>query len=360
MKILYFAPIPYDELRQRPQYLADGLSKEHDVTYVEPTVSLMKYVIKGGERPNGCRRNVSESLHILRLSGWMTAHRSFEAVSPLLCASEKRQLTPLLRQADLVWIGYAPWFYSVRDFTGRIVYDKMDEDRSITKNELLRKLIEKVEPKLIERADTVFVTAQRFYEEIRPQKEHTFLVRNAVDMSTPKNKQVAIIKKPGTRVFGYVGMISHWFDMDAIRTILESNDTNRVVLVGPTEIPRLTHPRLTYTGAVPKKDVDSWIESFDVCLYPFCRTDFLDTIDPVKIYEYLAHNKPILAVDSAEIRKFGDKVYRYRDQEELCARLLSHLPVPFGSETERDAFVAENTWEQRMQDIKTTLFNVSE
>ena len=41
MKIVYLAPIPYDGLRQRPQFLAEGLAREHEVIYVDPTVSML-------------------------------------------------------------------------------------------------------------------------------------------------------------------------------------------------------------------------------------------------------------------------------------------------------------------------------
>lgn len=37
MRIVYFAPIAYAELKQRSQYIAEYLAKEHQVVYVEPT-----------------------------------------------------------------------------------------------------------------------------------------------------------------------------------------------------------------------------------------------------------------------------------------------------------------------------------
>ena len=46
MNILYFAPIPFEEIKQRPQCLAEELSKDNAVYYVEPTVSLMRCLIK--------------------------------------------------------------------------------------------------------------------------------------------------------------------------------------------------------------------------------------------------------------------------------------------------------------------------
>ena len=162
-------------------------------------------------------------------------------------------------------------------------------------------------------------------------------------------------EKLPSRVFGYVGMISHWFDVDAIQTILDADQRDRVVLVGPSEIELPVHPRLVCTGRIPKERVDGWIRSFDVCLYPFQRTPLIDTIDPVKIYEYLAHNKPILAADSLEMNKFGSLVFTYRTQEQLRELVGRDLPVPFGCQEQRSRFVEENCWDSRMAVITEAL-----
>ena len=50
MNILYFAPIPFDEIKQRPQCLAEELSKYHTVYYIEPTTSLIRCLFKGGKQ----------------------------------------------------------------------------------------------------------------------------------------------------------------------------------------------------------------------------------------------------------------------------------------------------------------------
>ena len=78
MKILFFAPIAYRDLKQRPQYLAEGLAREHEVIYVDPTVSAMKYLLKGGERPGGYLYPAGKNLTVLRLNGALSAHRSLE------------------------------------------------------------------------------------------------------------------------------------------------------------------------------------------------------------------------------------------------------------------------------------------
>lgn len=91
------------------------------------------------------------------------------------------------------------------------------------------------------------------------------------------------------------------------------------------------------------------IAGFDVCIYPFKQDDLLDTINPVKIYEYLAVNKPIIAVESAETKPLARQkgVYCYRDREKLRA-LSTQIPAaPLEEESQRRQFIADNCWRAR-------------
>jgi glycosyltransferase involved in cell wall biosynthesis len=348
MRILYLSPIPFDGLKQRPQYIAEGLAHENDVCYLDPTVSLMRFLLKGGDRPGGYTYYAEPRLRVARLNGSFSAHRSLEAITGLFRFPEKMQIGRYLKDADLVWVGYSPWFEMISKFPGIIVYDKMDDDLSITQNHLMRKLILQAEPALIRRADIIFATAQKLREDIEAMGKQADLLPNAVYAPDFK-KMPDALPETHKRIFGYVGMISHWFDMDAVMTILRADTRNHVILVGPSEVDLPTHERLTWTGRVPKEDVAGWIASFDVCLYPFTKTAFLDTIDPVKIYEYLALNKPVLAAKSRETVKFGQRLYRYDNQTELRSLLNGEMQKPFRSEADRVQFITDNNWDKRVE-----------
>lgn len=354
MRIVYLPPIPFDGLKQRPQYIAEGLAQEHEVVYIDPTASMMKFLLNGGDKPAGYSYQAGEQLHVVRLNGSVSAHRSFEAISGLFRLPEQVQMNKYLKAADMVWVGYCPWFGLIKSFSGNIIYDKMDDDLSITTNPLMKKLILKVEPALIKRANRIFVTAHKFQEDIAAMGKQPVLLPNAVN--GPEFEKIPEPRpKSSERIFGYVGMISHWFDTEAVTTILEADQRNRVVLVGPSEITLPMHERLTWIGRVPKEDVAGWISSFDVCLYPFKKTPFLDTIDPVKIYEYLAMNKPVLAVQSRETEKFGELVQMYRTIEELQNLAVEMPSAAFAEEEKRWSFVRENSWTVRMNTIRQVI-----
>ena len=117
----------------------------------------------------------------------------------------------------------------------------------------------------------------------------------------------------------------------------------------------MKHERVHYVAPVKKEQVAGIIEQFDVCLYNFKRNDLLDTINPVKIYEYLAMNKPVLAVESMETRQFGDKLLRYQSVEDVKQILSGKLEKPFTSDDERRKFIKTNSWEHRVKQIETEI-----
>ena len=86
----------------------------------------------------------------------------------------------------------------------------------------------------------------------------------------------------------------------------------------------------------------------------------LDTINPVKIYEYLAYNKPVLAVNSKEMQAFQDLIYRYNNYDELISLSHSDLALPFSDEAHREAFLITNSWEFRVKQIEQILEEVKE
>jgi hypothetical protein len=105
-------------------------------------------------------------------------------------------------------------------------------------------------------------------------------------------------------------------------------------------------------GTVDKKDIPMVLNGFDFCLYPF-KDHFIDSINPVKIYEYISCNKIVISKSSKEIQLFSKLLYQYSTLEEMKALLgnIDYLCKPFSSEDDRYNFIEENSWQQRAEDI---------
>ena len=63
--------------------------------------------------------------------------------------------------------------------------------------------------------------------------------------------------------------------------------------------------KIIFTGAVPHKDIPYYIASADICVAPFKKTEVSSCKSPLKIVEYLACGKPVVASLVGEVRNMA-------------------------------------------------------
>ena len=345
MKIIYFAPIAYDELKQRSQYISEYLANKHQVIYVEPTLRWISHLKNRQLDYSKKDEHITDTLSVFRCNGLLALpfHWNLFDVCGLNGLYEAFQLRLIVRNADVVIVGFEGWYQVLRWLDiSCLVYDKMDDNSLLVKNFLDQKYLLKAEKKLLKKVDEIIVTAQAFYERYQSLGKPVTLIPNGVELPDLIITEESHEKK----IYGYVGMISAWIDMQVIEQIADEPQTE-VWLVGPCNIAVSKKKNIKYFGRIPKSEVAKYINQFDVCLYPFKMDQLVDTVNPVKIYEYLAMNKPVIAIDSIETQKFGELLYRYSTREEVRLLCQQRLEKPFESDVERVEFIRNNSWEER-------------
>lgn len=159
---------------------------------------------------------------------------------------------------------------------------------------------------------------QRRYAEVRPD---IVLVENAcwpADFSQGRPDEpssaavlgeIDEVRAGGQHVIGYVGAIARWFDFAVLERLSGERPSDLIVLAGPIasdvteEVDRLRRaPNVIVTGAVPYEAVPSIVTRFDVAILPFKPNDITDATNPLKVYEYLAADVPVVTTDLQELR----------------------------------------------------------
>jgi len=65
--------------------------------------------------------------------------------------------------------------------------------------------------------------------------------------------------------------------------------------------------RIKMVGFRPYTEMPSWLSAADVCLLPAYHTETMRNIVPIKMYEYLAAGKPVIATKLPGLfREFGE------------------------------------------------------
>ena len=110
-------------------------------------------------------------------------------------------------------------------------------------------------------------------------------------------------------IIGYVGAVSDWFDIDLLYDAARKNENCIFEIYGSTserskslgKIPK----NVIFQGEVPYAKLPKIIARFSVAIIPFKNNDLSKSIDPVKVYEYLASGKPIVSSYLPELKKFN-------------------------------------------------------
>jgi glycosyltransferase involved in cell wall biosynthesis len=129
------------------------------------------------------------------------------------------------------------------------------------------------------------------------------------------------------------------------------------VLVGPKQarVPRKieTQPTFHFLGSRPYADIPSYIKGFDVCMIPFKLNRLTQTVDPVKLYEYMATGKPVVTVALPEIKRHGlgeSLVLIARTNEDFVTNLKRATSSQETSDQHvaaRVAFAGRHSWAHR-------------
>ena len=103
-------------------------------------------------------------------------------------------------------------------------------------------------------------------------------------------------------------------------------------------------------------DVPYCILACQVCLLPYRRDDFVESIDALKLYEYLACEKPIVATDMPTAREQSRVVYIAQDATDFVQKLETALePITSEQRVLRRSIAMQNTWDQRVESLSAAI-----
>lgn len=352
-KMLYIMGIEWNWIFQRPQVLALELEKEYELT-----------VVATKQPVHTKRQNNRQPERLLELY-----QIPFQEKNRLIGAAARHMHDRVLGdlyQYDIIWVGY-PLFgrYIPEDYRGTVVYDCMDNFEALyqdRKEKNLRRACA-AERRLLERADLVFASSLKLKEKLLgmcPGKEIT-VIRNGCSSSISPVKPAAAQKRE-QYVLGYIGTLSGWLDSGLIKNSLKKIGNIRYDLIGPVaDHQPVQNERINYRGVIEHTRLGSLVEELDCLIMPFQVNDIILYVDPVKLYEYIAWGKCIIACWYPEIDRFGEFVYFYHDEREyleLVRRLEKEgFPAKF-TQKMQERFLAENSWDARVRAVRECLGNL--
>jgi hypothetical protein len=169
----------------------------------------------------------------------------------------------------------------------------------------------------------------------------------------------------GNPIIGYHGALAKWIDYDLLNALAEEMPDWNIVLIGWDYDGSLralrTRSNITYLGLKTYNELPSYSVWFDVALIPFKTGDIAQSTSPIKLYEYMALNKPtVVTRDLIECHGYKS-VFIARDKDDFIEKVEAALRSKDDPEFIRnaDGEARANTWQNRAALLDATICKYS-
>ena len=328
MDIIYYGNDPWkDNPSFRKQIFAEYLSKRgHRILYIQrdPKRKFGNRIVNFFTNRSLIRK--SDNFYLYYRPENFRGHTYFIFINKLyfwlLSIKIKKIKNKLGFKDSIVWFCFPDFSMSLKYFKGHIkIMDSCDDIPFYLKlagNEHRFRKMLYLYIKSIKESNIQIASAYKIAEKYQQYSKNEIIVApngHNIDLlkirfhDTPN--ELRNISHP---IIGFIGKLFHFLDDEVIRYIVKKRPNYNFVFVGGIEknYPSrelLKYPNVYYLGRKPKNEIGRYIQSFNVCINPFKVHEVNDSVNPIKIYEYLAYGKAVVSTQMYSLQK--EKVAPY-------------------------------------------------
>lgn len=257
--------------------------------------------------------------------------------------------------------------YIPEDSLSFVVYEMVDDHKLVPNaNEAWFE----VHRKWVQASDIMITTSDDLLAQIQPLRADAMLLQNGVRLedwrsATPNTvPSDMLIARRYSVVVGYYGVFSDWFDWELWIKAAQSKPDWAFVLIGMSisndqflkQVGKA--PNIFYLGPKPYSELPQYLASFDIATIPFILNEITHACSPVKLFEYFAAGKPVVASPMREITKYSSVLFAH-NLEEFIQQIENAQNIKNNAQflinIERDA--KENTWLRRAESLKNAIIS---
>jgi glycosyltransferase involved in cell wall biosynthesis len=160
------------------------------------------------------------------------------------------------------------------------------------------------------------------------------LVPNGVDTELFRKIENGLREELGMEndfVLGYVGVLREWIDLEPVYQAVKSMDNVKLIIVGEEGMSKENkecvkkygiEDNVIFTGTIPYNKVPEHISAMDACLIPFKQNAISQYALPLKLFEYMSCEKPVISTRiEGVVDNVGERVLYADSMEEYTFQI---------------------------------------
>ena len=291
-------------LFQRPQHIANNLSKNGCLVFYE--VTTMTDNIK--------------TIKFFQKNLYLTNFNNIFLNKIIMKELKKRNIPKYIQLYSTDWKLSVKNIEDYMNNGFKFIYEYIDDispELAGTKN-IPKNIVDKYEYVLNNKNVYVVVTAEMLKKDVINKRGSSNLIfsSNGVDTSFFKSfdkdykyeKDFLNIINNGKTNLCYYGALAKWFDYELIKKIAKTNNYN-IILFGikydeSYDENISNENNIYFMGPRDYKVLKNYSKKMDILMIPFKINNITRATSPVKLFEYMALEKPIVTTDMNECRKY--------------------------------------------------------
>jgi glycosyltransferase involved in cell wall biosynthesis len=291
----------------------------------------------------------------------------FQQIEPLLYLCHVPLETFSGVEQPIVYIGGAPWHRNTLPLFDRprVVYDHYDDLEVSTGRRQDHQV-------LLEVAEVAVITSQRLMEAGKEYRPDAVLVPNGVDYAYIQAERPGLgeaapvdweaIVGEGKPIIGYSGALARWFDYGLIHHAAKARPDVEFVFIGVNydgsldSSGMLDLPNVHWLGMKDYDELFKYVWRFDIAVIPFRINDITLATSPIKLFEYMACQKPVVSTALPECKRYED-VFVANTHEEFVQKMDEALAARRDQTylSRIDRLAKDHTWDSRAETIHCAL-----
>lgn len=311
---------------------------------------------------------VKKNLFVFRAGGFLPLNKTWDFTQNISYKITKFILEKLLKKLKIenpiLWFFYPEVFKEMRKIPHSLsVYhlvDKYWQYPFYYKTRKGRIKAKKLNKQVSENADVILTSSLYLCQNFKLINKNTFLIGNGARTEFIAKRIQQIKKRPkklkkiNPPIAGFIGNMSEFrFDFSLMEFLIKNLKGINFVLIGPTDKNkridqlRLRFKNCFWLGRKTFKQIPQYLKFFDVCLIPYKKNNYTEGVLPIKLFEYFAGGKPVVATNLYSLRPFKELLYLVNNKEDFIFKIKKALKEENKTlKTKRKKLAKNHSWKK--------------